>query len=146
MTTLFIVHAEEMFREWFGQDFEANLCKLAYAGGFDRVINLCSEVGTGSGLERDTISSVDHPDFETWCWSWGYEPIAYDEYDQDEYWVIPTGNAHEWTWVPPEVRDWPTSADPVVVAGGCFDECLDDWLCVLEHQGIPYQVAEGATY
>jgi hypothetical protein len=136
MKILFVVHAEKMFAEIFPGDFQVKLCKEVYGGGYDEIILLDSCIGDG------VLECVDSNEFTRWYWSWGYEPSMFE--DDELEWVIEGSPAHEWTWVPPEIRDTPEKlkAADVYLAGGCDSECLEDFRLVLAHVGIDYTDTE----
>lgn len=112
-------------------------------GVYDRIIALVSEV-----MDDHAIWELEETGYylEEWRWSWGYEKgMFYD--DSDDNWVIETSSPHQYTWVPPELRharDW--ERYDISVGGGCREECLQDFLDVLEHVGIPYRLVDGYVY
>jgi len=109
---------------------------------YDQVIILDSEVDDPSIIHELTDGYCC---FERWTWGWGYEHGMFD--DEENEWVIPTSSPHEWTWVPPELRDkdeW--NRHEISVGGGCIGECLQDFLDVLEFVGIEHRVVDGYCY
>jgi len=141
MKILFLVHVEEMFRDFFPDKMYVN--RLIRAMNiYDRVIILDSEVEAPSIIHELTAGYCC---FDKWTWGWGYEPDMFD--DEENEWIIPTGSPHEWTWVHPEVRDaeaW--NQHEILVGGGYRTECLQDWLDVLNHVGIVHRLVDGYVY
>lgn len=141
MNILFLVHVEEMFRDFFPDKMYVN--RLIRAMNiYDRVIILDSEVDAPSIIHELTAGYCC---FDKWTWGWGYEPDMFD--DEENEWIISTGSPHEWTWVPPEIRDaeaW--NQHEILVGGGYRTECLQDWLDVLNHVGIVHRLVDGYVY
>ena len=132
-----------MFRDYFPDEaYVARLCRAMRH--YDRVICLVSEVQDLTPIHE--LTAFGNWAYEQWLWGWGYEKdMDYD--DDDESWVIPTSSCHEWTWVPPQLRcadEW--NQHQVSVGGGCREECLQDFLDVLEHVGVEHRVVDGYCY
>lgn len=137
-SVLFVVHCETMFEEHMSQDFHSKLAEEVYGGGYTRVIVLESSfVGDG---ENDRLPYLFGSRIESEEWSWGYEPDMFEDDQEELPYVVPGCWQHEWTWVPPFIRDNPEywRNVEVYVAGGCDGECLEDWRCVLNHMDIPF--------
>lgn len=133
---LFVVHLEPMFDDIV--DYENLIYMLADVveqNQYDRVIALFSYLE--SGREPDWYDNLCAPKV-AWEWSWGYEKTGDEKYDR---WIIPSDySAHEWTYVPEEVREMASllSSSEVDICGIFDGECLTDWEAVLEHLNIPY--------
>ena len=100
MNTLFLVHVEEMFRDYFPDNmYLQRLIKACRANKYDRVFLLCAGIDDCPQpvIELKQVTNRD----QYIEWSWGYDPESFD-YDEDERsWVIPS-YGHEYTWIPPE--------------------------------------------
>lgn len=151
MKILFLVHVEDMFRDYFPDEaYVARLCRAMRH--YDKVICLVSEVQDEAPIPE--ITAFGNWAYTQWTWGWGYEKdMDYDDdpndYDEDGHskWVIPTESPHEWTWVPPELRDadaW--NQHQISVGGGSRWECLQDFIDVLEHVGIKHRIVDGYCY
>lgn len=138
MKILFLVHVEEMFRQWFPPMFVQRCCKAM--NDYDRVICLVSEV-----MDDHPIGEIHHRYWYTqWLWGWGYEAEQFDE-DEDK-WII-EAQGHEYTWVPPELRDadqW--NQHEISVGGGGRHECLEDFINVLDFMEIKHRLVKGLIY
>lgn len=151
---LFIVHVEPMFEEFMGEDFLFRLGKH-----FDQYHTILLDSDVGEGCYQWLQDAVN----EVWHWSWGYEQeqFCYQGCEEDEAGdmvhvegcdgehVIESSSPHEWTWVPPEIRErLPefTNGRKVFIAGGGESECLWDWEEVLDNVGIPYQKIYDIVY
>ena len=141
MKVLFLVHVEESFREEFPDRMYVNRLLRALRV-YDRVICLVSHIMDYEPIPELT-QSYRSP--ECWQWGWGYEENVFHE-DEEKNWVIPA-YGHEYTWVPLELRDanaWKNCE--ISVGGGCIDECLRDFIDVLEYVGIDHRVVDGYCY
>lgn len=149
---LFLVHTEEMFRQWFPDKlYTHRLFRSAKAKKYDRVIVLDSGLEeAGPSGDRGTIHELTNLDLETWDWSWGYEPEMFEHDDPEEAdWVIDAYfSTHDWTWVPYELRDERLYFQhaKVFVGGGGDNECLGDWESVLDYMGIEFERIEGLIF
>jgi hypothetical protein len=130
---LFICHVEPMFEDsgLFTEEYLYDLAEVIESGEFTTIL-LDSEIeGNYPWLHK----IVD----EVWGWSWGYEKdVGYDfDCDDPNEWLI-SALGHEWTWIPPEIRNGRFKNAEVYICGGADGECLSDWESVLEHLDIPY--------
>jgi hypothetical protein len=143
MKTLFLVHVEDMFRDFFPDSMYIPRLKRAMQV-YDQVYCFVSEV-----MDDDIIPELMYP-YRTHTkihWGWGYEPgMGYD--DGEDTWTIPVVyGMHEWTWVPPELRNPEHWANcEISVGGGCREECLGAFRSVLDHVEIPHRVVDGYCY
>ena len=140
---LFLVHVEEMFRQYFPDKmFTLRLMKACQARKYDRVFILVSGVDDDQPIDELMYVTDEHQRIE---WGWGYEPEMFNE--EEMPWVIPA-LGHEWTWVPPEIRDMKAYLDNanIFVGGGCEAECLQDFLDVLDHLNLDYKKVRGYIY
>jgi hypothetical protein len=134
MKTLFIVHVEDMFlnsQHGFDDNFAYELAE--YARKFDYVVHMSSFLDS----IKPHVAQLDYVVDEVIDWAWGYEPDMWNNDDTEQDWVI-ASSGHEWTWVPPELRNgrkWGS----ITVCGGSDYECLQDFRCVLIHLDIDYQ-------
>jgi len=135
---LFLVHVEESFRQYFPD--EAYAARLVRATRiYDHVICLVSHV-----LDEKPIQEL-HWRTENWEWGWGYEKDMFER--KERKWIIPTYSPHEFTWVHPELRDpkkWENFE--ILVGGGCRNECLQDFIDVLNYVGIKHRVIDGYVF
>jgi len=138
---LFLVHVEEMFRHLFPDAMYVPRI-LRALGIYDRVVCLVSGVDS----ERPIDEIVYMGGYEQIDWGWGYEEdVFYDSGDKD--WVIPTNSPHEWTWIPEELRDkrlW--QRYDIRVGGGGREECLQDFIDILEFVGYDFGVVDGYVF
>ena len=97
---------------------------------YDRVIVL------NSGLDLP-ITPIRFNNLETWEWSWGYDPEQMTA--AEEAWTIPS-RGHEWTWVPPQLRNHlrDFQSAQIFIGGGFERECLQDWADVLTRMGLEF--------
>lgn len=139
MNILFLVHCEEMFRNRFPDPlFALRLRKACKEKKYDRVISLCSYV-----MEPGLIPEIKDCS-EIWDWAWGFEPEEFDE--EEKRYVIPA-NGHEWTWIPPELRDKGFFRNArVYIGGGCESECLQDFLDIMDYLRVGYTKVRGYIY
>lgn len=129
---LLLVHCEDAFRQLFPSMFIQRLikeCKNA-----DQVIHFTSHVNNDCPID-EIIPYVD----QEIDWGWGYERDVFIDFDEKE-WVIDS-IGHEFTWVPPELRngEFKRPNDYIVLGGGAEWECLADMVSVLDYQDIEYR-------
>ncbi len=137
---LFLVHCEEMFRNRFPDPlFPLRLKRACRSRKYDRVIALDSMIQYPVSL----IPEISEERIEVWNWAWGYDPKSFTE-DEREF-VIPA-HGHEWTWIPPELREFSWRNTRVFVGGGFESECLQDWLDILDHLDVTYEKIRGYIY
>jgi hypothetical protein len=138
---LFLVHCEEAFRVHFPDKmFPLRLRRACQARKYDRVIALESKIDNDNvAIQEITDVVTDKIDF-----GWGYEPECFDQ--EEKEFVIPTKSCHEYTWIPPEIRNMNLKNYKVFVGGGCESECLQDFLDILTHLGIDYQKVKGYIF
>ncbi len=158
-SVLFLVHIEEMFRDYFPNDPKDNytgeqwLKRLVRAcKSHDRVVALTSQVQDDHCVEE----LYRHTDAE-WIWGWGYEKgMSYDPCTcghwpqcdptcESDTWLI-SSTGHEYTWIPAEIRSMEWRNWHITVAGGCEGECLADWLAVLDHLKLRYRLPANYVY
>ncbi len=110
---------------------ESTLYDILRKETYDRVIVL------SSGMDDIPITPIRFNNLETWEWSWGYDPEQMTE--AEEAWVIPS-LGHEWTWVPPQLRNNMRTfkAAEIFIGGGFESECLQDWVDVLNYMKLDY--------
>ena len=139
MKILFLVHVEEMFRDYFPDRMYISRLLRAMSL-YDKVIFLISEV-----QDYCPICELDQSGYRytQWTWGWGYEKDMFNE--DESTWVIPA-NGHEWTWVPPELRTDHWNKHEISVGGGGMGECLQDFIDVLDHVEIDHRVVNGYCY
>jgi hypothetical protein len=147
---LFLVHIEDSFRKFFDDEFISGI--LERADEFDRIIALVSYVD-----DEDIIEELQGIVHEKWEWGWGYEPMK-DCYNLDcvinercscdwDYIIETVNSAHDYTWIPPEIREkenWQNKE--LFVAGGYDGECLADWESVLGYLELPYNRCNEMIY
>jgi len=136
MKTVFVVHCEELFRNNVPPDFPGRVAELIK--GFDQVISLESMLDSNGPLEE-----FHHLISRTWDWGWGYDPDMFEGAELD--WCIES-SGHQYTWVPPEVRERAWQWGEVWVAGIFMGECLQDWCDVLDNVGIEYNLLREAIH
>lgn len=141
--TLFVVHVEEMFRGFFGKMYVNRLRSAVLSDRYNRVVYLNSGIDSPDRIED--LSDLPGEDME---WGWGYEPPMFEHDEEELKWCIPAPlSPHEWTWVPPELREITQGhLGAVTVAGGARGECLQDFIHVLRYLKIQHRVPEGFTY
>jgi len=140
---LFLVHVEEMFRQYFPDKMYVHrLIRACQAKKYDRVFLMISGVEDYQPIRELVAVTGQHQYIN---WSWGYEVDMFD--DDEKQWIIPA-YGHEWTWVPPELRDHIDAFKNanVFVGGGCKYECLRDFIDVLEYLEIGYEKINGYIY
>lgn len=139
---LFLVHVEDQFRYSFPDSMYIRRLQRAM-GIYDRVIVLVSGI-----MNDHTIPELSNTGygFTEWSWSWGYEREMFHE-KEEKNWVIETSSPHQWTWVPPELRHSSDYANyEIYVGGGCRNECLQDFVDVLQYVGIPHHIVDGYVF
>lgn len=139
---LMLVHIEDDFRRFFPDPlYTSRVMRSVDAKKYDRVIVLYSEI-------TDIIWEVRSPRAEIWSWGWGYYPGVDYLGEGENDWIIPSNSSHEWTWVPPELRENQCDLKMcnIYVGGGWRWECLQDWLDVLDYMHLPYKLVDGLVY
>lgn len=135
MRILLLVHIEETFRKFFDDDMLCRITEAIDNEEYDKVYHFTSGINDFEPVEEIRSHINEFVD-----WAWGYEPEAF-EHDPDELQHIIESSGHEYTWVPPELRDsaeWLRHTD-ITIGGGYDGECLTDMECVLRHLEIPYK-------
>lgn len=138
MKILFLVHVEEMFRQFFPPMYVPRICKAM--NQYDDIYVFCSHIDDDHPIQE----IYRFQNYEQIEWAWGYEPTQFPEEEQS--WVIPS-NGHEWTWVPEELREtnyW--NRHEIHLGGGSSSECLEDMREVLANQKIKYKEIRGLVY
>ena len=144
MNILFLVHIEPGMKPCMPLGYPERVAEIVDAAEYDRVYHM------SSGFEREAhvweIGYIITTEIE---WAWGYEPETFEDQPDELPWVIES-SGHEYTWVPPELRDLARLLrNPnvsVTVGGGHEYECMADFLCVLDHLEINYQVDNDLVY
>jgi hypothetical protein len=140
---LFLVHVEEMFRRFFPDEMYAlRLMRACQAKKYDRVFLMISCVEDDQPIEE--LCQVTH-EGQHIEWGWGYEPDMFND-EEKEHVISALG--HEWTWVPPELREMQDmlKRSNVFVGGGYESECLQDFVDVLDHLEIDHKKVRGYVY
>ena len=144
MNILFLVHIEDAMRPCMSPRYPERVAEVVFAAEYDRVYAMTS------GFEHDPyiweIGGVVTAEIE---WAWGYEPEAFEDQPKELPWLIESAG-HEYTWVPPELRNLARLLRlpdvSVTVGGGVDGECLTDFCCVLDHLEVEYQVDRAIVY
>ena len=138
---LFLVHVEESFRKHFPDAmFPLRLIKACQAQKYDEVHILVSHV-----MDDEPIFELNGvTNSSQWIdWGWGYEPLSFDQ--EEKEWCI-SSYAHEWTWIPPELRNDAFQNCNIFVGGGCESECLEDFVSILDYLNYDYEKIRGYIY
>lgn len=132
---LLLVHVEETFRSYFRPGMLEMIADAIGEGEFDEVIHFTSNINDEQPVE-EIACLVD----EDVSWSWGYEPEVFETQPEELPFLIES-SGHDWTWVPPELRQWASRlrASKVYLGGGCDSECLADMESVLRHLQVDYE-------
>jgi hypothetical protein len=142
---LFLCHVEEMFRAYFPDKMYVNrLIRGCQSSKYDKVIALISCIN-----DWEPIAEIKDLVTSTIDFSWGYEPEQFENEPSEEPWLIEASHKslHEYTWIPPELRDSTFAHNAnIFIGGGCDGECLADFEVVLEHLGVDYTRVEGYIY
>lgn len=137
---LFLIHTEESMRQFYPHGYEGKVRRLARR--FDYVIHCTSHID--DDLPTESIAALVD---ECIHWAWGYEHASFADEPDEARWIIPVDGIHEWTWVPPALRDatqWHHCN--ITIAGGADQECLTDFEAVLQYQGLTYRRAESCIF
>lgn len=140
MKVLILVHVEETFRKYFGDNLLPEIEKAIHRNHFDRIIHCTSNLNDDQPVYE--IANLVDTQID---WAWGYEPDVFPK--QEQQFVIES-KGHEYTWIPPFLRDaqyWLKSAK-VTLGGGCEAECLADMESVLDYLNIPFQKQRKFVY
>lgn len=138
MKILFLIHVEEMFRDYFPKMYVPRICKAMRS--YDDIYVFCSDLDDFRPI-REVYNIQNYEQVE---WSWGYDPECFNE---DEKQFVINANGHEYTWIPEILRDpsyWLNHE--IHLGGGSLHECLQDMRDILEYQNIPYQLKRHLTY
>lgn len=138
MKILLLVHVEDSFRSRFDKDLITNIKRKSKR--CDATIHFTSEVDDYNPI----IELHNYIDKEI-SWGWGYEPACFD-YDENEVKYVIESCGHEYTWIPPYLRDVNWKNDTVLLGGGCDGECLADMESVLSHLEIDYKRCNDLIY
>lgn len=154
---LILCHVEELFRKHFPGDMLEQICERR--SEFDHIIHMTSEIENDHPVD-ELCRIVD----EEIVWAWGYEPEAFCEICDEPaehngdvclcadcggepVWVTRTQfSAHEWTWIPPEMRNGRFKNAEVFLGGGYDGECLADMEEILKTLGVPFRRVEEFIY
>lgn len=142
---LFLCHIEDSFRHLFPDPlYIPRLIKACQSAKYNKVIALVSNIMDYDPIPEIADIITDRIDF-----SWGYEPEQFENEPEEEKFILDASykSLHDWTWIPPELRDksWATNSN-IFVGGGCDGECLADFEVVLEHLEVDYKRVEGYIY
>jgi hypothetical protein len=134
MRILLLVHLEETFRHHFDDDLLLSISNAIESKEFDRVIHFTSHINDDEPV-FELAALVD----DCVQWGWGYEPEVFDVDSEDREFVIES-SGHDWTWVPPELREMKglLQSSHITLGGGYDGECLADMESVLLHLEIPF--------
>jgi len=137
----FLVHVEEMFRDYFPDPmYTLRLKRAVQALKYDKVFLMVSGVEDDHPIQE--LVDVTYED-QYIDWGWGYEPDMFN--DVEKSWIIPA-LGHEWTWIPPELRNDHFDHVNIFVGGGCESECLQDFCDILDHLNLYYKKIRGYIY
>lgn len=141
MNILFLVHVEEMFRQYFPDKMYVNrLIKACQSRKYSQVFLMVSGIDNYEPIQE--LTHVTNED--QWIdWGWGYEHDMFNENEQK--WVIPA-LGHEYTWVPPELRNMHLETSNIFVGGGYESECLQDFLDCLNFLSLDFTKIPGYVY
>lgn len=139
---LLLVHVEETFRKFFSDDLLNNIEKAINNGEFDEVIHFTSGINNEEPVEEITTLVDEEID-----WGWGYEPEVFENQPHELEHVIES-IGHEYTWIPPELRERASRLKNchVTLGGGYHAECLADMVAVLNHLDIPFDYRREFVY
>lgn len=144
MDILFLVHIEHGMLPCMQVGYPERVAEIVDAATYSRVYHMSSWIGSDAHL--DAIAGVVTATID---WGWGYEPDKFEDEPEELPWLIES-SGHEYTWVPPELRDLArllrSPGVCVTVGGGHEYECMEDFLCVLDHLEIEYQVDHDLVY
>ena len=141
---LFLVHVEEMFRQYFPDPlYTSRLVKACTCQKYDQVFHMTSCVEDDHPIE-ELVQCVRMPQLIDW--GWGYEPDSFNKEEQE--WVIESHGSfgHQWTWIPPELRSMNFSNCNVFIGGGAEKECLADFELVLDNLKVAYTKIKGYVF
>lgn len=140
--TLFLVHVEEYFHSTglISNDLIKRIKrKILWA---DRIFVFESELDNNYKLLGELADYLEKKgkNWKTISWGWGYEPEMYEDDSLEAQFCIPAKNSmHEFTWIPPELRNarqW--DYGKICVSGGVRNECLADFLSILNYLNLKY--------
>jgi len=141
---LFLVHVEEMFRDYFPDEMFVNrLIRSTQANKYDSVFCLCSGLDANPEPIRELVCQPRSPQIIEW--GWGYEPECFDHDEDEKSWVIPA-LGHEYTWIPEELRTSRYDNANIFVGGGCESECLQDFVDILDYLKLGFEKIRGLIY
>lgn len=141
---LFLVHVEEMFRQFFPTMYVPRICKAMC--DYDDVYMFISGVDDDDPIREVRSSYYTHID-----WGWGWCQEQFEGQPEEREWLIDNTiyhyDNHEMTWIPPELRspeDWEDCQ--ISLGGGARNECLNNMVNALNHQQIPFKPVQGLIY
>lgn len=138
MKVLLLVHIEETFRNRLSDGLIKKI--INFARKCDKVIHFTSCVN-----DYEPIYELQPYITESVQWGWGYEPECFETAEEElEYLIESSG--HEYTWIPPELRDNPFKNDKVYLGGGCDGECLADMESVLSFVNVDFDKRNELVY
>ena len=138
---LFLVHVEEMFRNYFPDSlYTSRLVRACTCQKYDQIFHMTSCVDDDHPIE-ELVNCPRMPQLIDW--GWGYEPDMFN--DEEKKWVIES-SGHDFTWIPPELRTMNFSNVNVFIGGGSEAECLADFESVLESIGVAFTKINGYVY
>ncbi len=140
---LFLVHVENSLVHLMPRGYLHDVCKHIDSSDYDRVYHFSSGLGlTGDDVVDELKGWID----EEIDWAWGYEPEVFEHNPEELPYVIES-SGHDYTWIPPFLRDsslW--NGVDITLGGGCDSECLQDMVCVLNHQQIAFNKVRNLVY
>lgn len=139
---LALVHCERAFELYTEKhNFEYKLAKTIFTQDYDEIMVFNSEIENSGNINIvESLIFYKPKPLKVVAWGWGYEEKdSYDEDDPERNYVIESQSIHEWTWIPPELRNLPDDVE-FLVCGGCEDECLLDFTSILDYYEIQYSV------
>jgi hypothetical protein len=138
MPILLLVHVEESFRHHFPKGYVRRLVTGCKSKLYEKVIHATSNIEDDSPIP-EIAELVD----EEIDWGWGYEPEVFRD-RKELKWLI-SSKSHEYTWVPPELREIHKNTQ-IVLGGGYDGECLEDMITVLNHLHLYYEINRQFVY
>lgn len=144
---LFLVHIEKAFKHRFPKNYETTLVKACLSKRYDEVIILVSGVTDIEPINE--VKNVTNPN--QWIeWGWGYSPRYFKDnnlpLDEKKWLIKATGFKHNWTWIPPFIRNRSFHGDNIFVGGGGENQCLQDFLDILNWFGYSYKKVKKYIY
>lgn len=139
---LLVVHPGLAHLRFWDHDTIKAIEDPSWLDDYSRVVVLTDEELCG-----ETVSTIEAAATDTIQWGWGYDPECFTEDcdKEDAEWLI-RSLGHEFTWIPPELRDFRFKDYAVSICGGADAECLEDMRAILRHLEIAWTVEERFIY